>query len=83
MPRKMDPATQQQEMTNLLALVADVREQLNNLRLDFLSHDHGATYGTFETRVTTVTNTISAGTPAASAITAVVPGEFLEDHQIG
>ncbi len=61
----------------LLDLVAELKEDLNNLRTDFRAHDHGTTYTATAIRLGAAAGTFSGTAEAGTAVVKPVPISFL------
>lgn len=60
------------KLAQLVALVTELRTDLNALRADFRAHDHGATYTAAAIRINASANTIT-GTETNTAVAATAP----------
>ena len=67
-------------LAKLVTLLTSLTQELNDLRDDFLGHDHGGTYTPIEStatlRVNTLANTLTAGTYASAEVSDAVPSSW-------
>jgi hypothetical protein len=65
----------QDKMDALLALVTELKADLNALRADFRAHDHASSYTAATIRINGSADTIT-GTETSSAVAAALPSDL-------
>jgi len=67
-------------INDLITIVDELKTDYNNLRTDFVRHDHTAAYTAAATRLAAADITPSSGSYASAAITDTTPRRFVPDR---
>ncbi|RIK84348.1 MAG: hypothetical protein DCC68_01315 [Planctomycetota bacterium] len=68
----------EKKIDELLATIAELKDDLNKLRDDFLNHEHGTAYNAMTLRMYSVGTTVTPSGGTSTAIAGNVPSKMFQ-----